>query len=60
MHWLANIAEGIKSLFHKSRSERELDEELEGFVAASVEHKLRSGMAEKAARRAALVEIGSP
>ncbi len=59
MHWLANLTKGIKSLFQKSRSERELDEELEGFVTASVEHKLRSGMAEKAARRAALVEIGS-
>ena len=59
MHWLANIAEGIKSLLHKSRTERELDEELEGFVSASVEDKRKNGMSADAARRAALLEIGS-
>src|SRR5580692_5106909 len=59
MHWLANIAEGIKSLFNKTGSERELDEELEEFVSASVEHKRKTGMSADAARRAALLEIGS-
>src|SRR5580692_5792202 len=59
MHWLANIAEGIKSLFNKTGSERELDEELEEFVSASVEHKRKTSMSADAARRAALLEIGS-
>src|SRR5205814_7701763 len=59
MHWLANLVEGIKSLFHKTLSERELEEELEGFVSASVEHKLRIGMPADAARHAALIEVGS-
>ena len=59
MRWLANMTVGIKSLFQKRRLEHELNEELESFLSASVENKLKSGMSEKAARQAALIEMGS-
>jgi predicted permease len=59
MRWLANMAAGVKSLFQKRRLEHELDEELESFLAASIENKLRSGMSRTAARQAALIEMGS-
>jgi predicted permease len=59
MRSLANIAAGFKSLFQKTRLEHELDEELESFLAASVENKLKGGLPAKAARQAALVEMGS-
>lgn len=59
MNWLTNLAIGLKSLFQKQRVERELDEELESYVDASIAQKQRSGMAPDAARRAALIELGS-
>jgi predicted permease len=59
MHWLTSLSTGLKSLFQKQRVERELDEELDGFLAASVAQKQNRGMAPDAARRAALVELGS-
>lgn len=59
MKWLANLLGGIKSLFQKNRVERELDEELEGYLAAAVEHKVRNGVAPGVARREALAELGS-
>jgi predicted permease len=43
----------------KKKVERELDEELESYLEASVADKQRAGMAPEAARRAALVEMGS-
>src|SRR5580698_2562143 len=59
MRWPANLIEGIKALFEKSRVEREFDEEIEGYLAASIENKIKNGMPPKMARRAALVELGS-
>ena len=50
MRWLANMAAGVKSLFQKRRLESELDEELESFLAASVENKLKGGLPASAAR----------
>lgn len=48
-----------RTLFQRGRLERELDEELGQFLEASVERKLRSGLDPAAARRAALLELGS-
>jgi predicted permease len=60
MNWLTNLISGVKSLFQKKRVERELDEELEGYLEAAVRHKQRNGMTLDAARRDALIEMGSP
>lgn len=59
MNWFTSLTTGLKSLFQKQRVERELDEELDGYLEASAAHKQRAGMNLDAARRAARVEIGS-
>ena len=59
MGLLSNIAQGIRSLFHRDRIEREMDDELRGFVEASTADKLRRGMPAEQAARAARVEMGS-
>jgi predicted permease len=59
MTWFTNVARGIASLLHRDRVERELDEELQGFLEASVARKERDGMTAEDARRAANVELGS-
>lgn len=59
MQWLDNLTNGIRALLQPGRVERDLDEELDSFLTDSIEHKVRSGMPEKAARREALVEMGS-
>jgi len=46
-------------LFQKRRVERELDEELDSFLDASMAQKQSRGMTPDAARRAAVVELGS-
>ena len=50
MQWVKNLVDGVVSLFGKKRVERELEEELEGFVEASAKHKRESGMGAEAAR----------
>jgi GMP synthase-like glutamine amidotransferase len=60
MNWLTSLISGLKSLFQKRRVERELDEELESYLEASVDHKRSNGMTPDAARRDALIEMGSP
>ncbi len=57
MNWLKNFAKGIASLLHRQDVERELDEELQGYLEASAAHKRRDGMTEEEARRAARVEL---
>jgi predicted permease len=59
MQWLNNLTAGLRALFRPARTEREMDEELRGFLDASAEAKARSGMAPEAAARAARVEMGS-
>jgi predicted permease len=59
MHQLRNLFQGLRLLFDRRRTDREIDEEIDGFLEASVEHKLRSGVSPEQARRAALVELGS-
>ena len=54
-----NLKSGIQSLLGKQRVERELDEELDSYLAASIADKQRSGLDPAAARRAARAEIGS-
>ena len=59
MGLLKSVGAGMKAILQKPRVERELDEELEGFVEASAEEKQRGGMAREEALRAARVEMGS-
>jgi predicted permease len=59
MHHLRNFFQGLRLLFDKQRTDREIDEEIDGFLQASMENKLRSGVSPEQARRAALVELGS-
>src|ERR1700678_1824196 len=59
MRLLSNVMNGFRSLFRKRAIEREMDEELRGFVEASTADKLRRGMTPDQAIRAARVEVGS-
>jgi predicted permease len=59
MSLIGNITAGMRALFGKARVEREMDEELRGFLDASAESKLRAGMTQEDAARAARVEMGS-
>ena len=59
MSLLQNIAAGLRSLFQKERVERELDEELNGFLEMAVAEKMKQGMSRKDALRAVRLERGS-
>jgi len=59
MSRLRSFKTGLNSLADKRRAERELDEELAGFVAASTEEKMQRGMSFDEARRRAMAEMGS-
>jgi len=59
MPLLPKIASFWRSLFRKSRLDRELDEELRGFLYGLADKKIRAGMDPAEARRAAAIEMGS-
>lgn len=59
MPLLRNIASGIRSLFQKERAERELDEELRGFMEMAAEESKKQGRSQKDALRAVRLERGS-
>ena len=59
MNLLNNLKSGLQSLFQKRRVDRELDEELQGYLEASAADKRNSGIDPKSARRLAKIEIGS-
>jgi len=44
MKWLTNHMRGIGSLMGKARVSRELDEELEAYLEASIAYKRQGGM----------------
>ncbi|HEX5423884.1 MAG TPA: ABC transporter permease [Candidatus Acidoferrales bacterium] len=56
---LRHIAGGIRSLFRKKRAERELDEELRGFMDMAAEEGMKQGRSQKDALRAVRLERGS-
>ena len=47
MSLLPTIASGLRSLFRKKRVEKELDEELRGFLDMAAEDKMKQGMSRK-------------
>jgi predicted permease len=55
----SKFSPGLRALVHKRETERDMDEELRAFLQASAERRMRSGMSQAAARRAARVEMGS-
>src|SRR6478752_6166119 len=56
---LRGLLSGIKALLHKEDRNREIEEELQGYVEASVEEKVRRGIPRESATRAARAEVGS-
>lgn len=56
---LRNLRMGIKSLFRKARRNREMDEELQGYVEAAAADNMSRGMTREQALRTAKVEMGS-
>jgi predicted permease len=59
MFSIRNLAAGLRFLFRKEQAERELDEEVNGFIDAVVEEKIRQGMNRQQAARAVRLEQGS-
>ena len=59
MFRLQNMVAGLRALFRKKHVEQEMDEELRGYLDAAVKEKMRSGMSQEEALRAARVEMGS-
>ena len=53
------LVAGLIALLSGTRVERELDEELRAYLDASIDEKVRAGMAPDAAARAARVQIGN-
>ena len=56
---LWSFRRGLGALGDKRRVDRELDEELTGFLEDSVAEKVRRGMDAREARRVAMAEMGS-
>jgi predicted permease len=56
---LRNLVSGTRALFRREQRNREIDEELEGFLEAAIQEKLRRGMRREDAERAARAEVGS-
>jgi len=59
MRWLARIVGGLKALLRQGREERDLDEELRAYLEASIDEKIRGGMSEETAIRAARLQMGA-
>lgn len=59
MRHLKNLLQGLRALMDRQRVNREIDEEIDGFLEASVADKQQRGMSPEDARHAALVELGS-
>ncbi len=59
MRLVRRIVAGLLGLFRMTRAEQELDEELQDFVAAAIDEKMRAGLSRASAARAARLELGS-
>jgi putative ABC transport system permease protein len=59
MSVLRSIASGLRSLFQNERADKELDEELSGFLEMAAEEKMKQGMSRRGALRAVRLERGS-
>ncbi len=59
MSLLRSITSGLRSLFRKKQVDRELNEELSGFLEMAAEEKMKQGTSRKDALRATRLEHGS-
>ena len=59
MSLLRHLAGGLRALFRKRQTEREINEELRAYLEAAVRDKMRAGLTREQALRAARVEMGS-
>ena len=59
MFRIQSVVGGMRALFRKKQVEQEMDEELRGYLDAASKDKMRSGMSQEQALRAARVEMGS-
>jgi predicted permease len=59
MSLLPTMVGGLRSLFRKKRVEKELDEELRGFLDMAAEEKMQQGASRKDALRSVRLERGS-
>jgi predicted permease len=60
MTLLRRLIAGFRSLFHKTQMEREMDEELRGYLDNATERKMLTGLSRQEAARSARAEMGSP
>jgi putative ABC transport system permease protein len=58
MDLAARLRGGLRALFHRREVERDLEEELQSFLAASAEAARAKGLTDDEARRAARLELG--
>ena len=59
MRPLHRLAAGVRGLFRRRQDERDLDEELRGYLDAAIEDHLRAGLTHEEATRAARAQMGS-
>ena len=59
MPLLSRVIDGFRSLFGRTRVEREMDAELRDFLETATEQKMRAGLPREQAVRAARIELGS-
>jgi len=59
MALLRRVIGGLKAMFRSDRAEQELDEELRGYLEASIDVRTRAGVGREEAVRAARIEVGS-
>ena len=59
MFRLQNFVAGLRALFRKKQVERDMDEELRSYLDSAAKDKMRAGMSQEEALRAARVEMGS-
>src|SRR5688500_20289871 len=58
MGWLNRARTAVTDLFHRDRFEREMDEELQGFLDLAGEENERAGASPSEARRSARASFG--
>ncbi len=59
MTLLRRLVAGFRGFFQKTQIEREMDEELRGYLDAAVDRKMLAGVSREDARRMARAEMGS-
>jgi hypothetical protein len=58
MPLLPRLSSLWRNLFHKSRKDQELTEEIDAYLETLIERKINEGLDPAEARRAALIELG--